>query len=72
MSIWEKLMFWVRESLLYAYLLGLYETLRWGSGMGMSHETNDDWTNAYGIGMNHAEWLTGESDIITPDPESEA
>jgi hypothetical protein len=67
MSIWKKLMFWVRESLIYAYWLGLYETLRWGSGMGMSHATNDDWTNAYGVGMNHAEWLTGDSEIYVPD-----
>lgn len=64
MSYWKKFAFYVRESLIYAYLLGLYETLRWGSGMGMSHNTNDSWTDWYGTGMNHAEWLTGESDIV--------
>ena len=49
-----------RNSHLYAFLLGLYETLRWGSGMGMSHETDDDWTDWYGQGMNVAEWIKGE------------
>ncbi len=48
-----NLMFNIRESLLYAYLLGVYETFRWGDGMGMTHITNGDWNDAYDAGMNH-------------------
>jgi hypothetical protein len=54
------MMYYIRESVIHAYLLGLYETLRWGSGSGMSHETNGNWNHAYDTGMNHAEWLKGE------------
>lgn len=56
---YNRLMFHVRESHTYAYLLGLYKTLRWGSDTGMSHETDHDWTDAYDTGMNHAEWIKG-------------
>lgn len=54
-----KIMFHIRESLAYAYLQGLYETLRWGNGSGRTHGTNILWTEAYEIGMNHADWLRG-------------
>lgn len=48
-----------RETLVYAYLIGLYERLRWGDGFGRSHATNGDWNEAYDTGANHADWLMG-------------
>lgn len=47
-----------RETLVYAYLVGLYERWRWGDGFGRSHETNDDWNEAYDSGANLADRLT--------------
>ena len=48
-----------RETILYAYLIGLYERFRWCDGFGRSHETNADWNEAYDKGANHADVLRG-------------
>lgn len=53
----SKLLSWWRETLLHAYLCGLYERTRWGDGFGRTHELNQDWNEAYDTGANHADWF---------------
>lgn len=47
----------IRDSRLYAYLLGFYERLRFGDGFGRSHQSNHDWNDAYDRGANLADWI---------------
>lgn len=51
--------FYIRETLTFAYLCGLYERARFGDGFGRSHATDDDWSEAYDHGANLADWFTG-------------
>ena len=55
----NRLMFHIRESLIYAYLCGLYEGLRYGPDIGRTHETNQDWNECYDTGQNHADFICG-------------
>lgn len=57
----SRLMFLLRETLVYAYLCGLYECLRYGPGLGRTHETNADWNFWYDTGMNHADFICGRT-----------
>ena len=50
-------MFYIRETLVYAYLCGLYERLRYGDAFGRTHDTNIDWNEAYDAGANLADKL---------------
>lgn len=54
-----SLMFHIRETLVYAYLCGLYECLVYGNESGRTHDTNADWNHWYDTGMNHADFLAG-------------
>lgn len=49
----------MKNTLMYAYLLGFYERLRWGDGFGRTHATNQDWNIAYDRGANLADALRG-------------
>lgn len=51
------IMFHVRESLIYAYVVGFYERARYGDGFGRTHDTNQSWNEAYDSGANLADKL---------------
>lgn len=53
----RTIMFYIRESLVYAYIIGFYERARYVDGFGRTHETNDDWNVAYDLGANLADYL---------------
>lgn len=48
-----------RDWLLVAFVLGLYERLRWGDGFGRTHATRQDWNESYDRGANVADWIVG-------------
>jgi len=50
---------YIRNTLVFAFLQGLFEQLRDGCG-GRTHPTSADWNEAYDRGMNLADWLRGE------------
>ena len=41
-----------------AFAQGCYERLTLGDAFGRTHETNQDWNEAYDRGANLADWLT--------------
>jgi len=43
-----------------AFLLGLFERLRWGDGFGRPHPINADWNEAYDRGANLADLIRGD------------
>lgn len=49
----------IRDTTAYAFILGLIE--HWNACGGRTHETNQDWNEAYDKGMNLADWLRGRS-----------
>jgi hypothetical protein len=51
----------IRNTLIYAYLLGAYERYKLGDGFGRTHKTNQDWNEAYDRGANLADRITGET-----------
>lgn len=48
----------MKNCIVYAFLLGLYERYRYGDGYGQTHATNQDWNEAYDRGANLADKLT--------------
>lgn len=52
-----RVIFAIRETIVFAYLCGLYERARYGDGYGRSHQTNEDWNEAYGHGANLADFF---------------
>ena len=44
----------MKDTLIFAFLQGLYERLKWGDGFGRTHATNQDWNEAYDRGANLA------------------
>lgn len=49
----------IKERTSFAYLQGLYERARYCDGFGRTHETNQDWNEAYDRGANLADRLMG-------------
>jgi hypothetical protein len=47
----------IRDSRPYAFVQGLVE--HWGGCGGRTHETNQDWNEAYDAGMNLADRIRG-------------
>ena len=47
------------DDLLFAWYQGFYERMTEGPNCGRTHETNEDWNEAYDEGMNEAEALDG-------------
>lgn len=47
----------MKESKVFAFLLGFWECLRWGAGCGRTHPINQGWNDAYDRGMTAAERL---------------
>ncbi len=47
----------IRDSRLYAYLLGFYERFRFGDAFGRTHESSCYWNDAYDRGANLADWI---------------
>lgn len=48
---------WIRNTKLFAFVQGTYETFRWGSSSGRTHPTDQGWNEAYDHGMNMGERL---------------
>lgn len=48
----------------YAWLEGLYERWTLGDGFGRSHETDDDWNEAYDSGANMADRLRKAQTVL--------
>lgn len=49
----------IRDSIPFAYAQGFWERLRLGDAFGRTHETNQDWNEAYDRGANLADALRG-------------
>ncbi len=47
----------IRDSRPYAFVLGLYERLRFGDSFGRTHESDAGWNDAYDRGANLADWI---------------
>lgn len=54
------MMYAIRETTLYAYLCGFFERLQ-SDAFGRTHETNQDWNDAYDSGRELAARLFGEA-----------
>lgn len=48
----------MRNTLIYAWLVGFLDRLP-NDSCGRTHETSQDWNEAYDRGRNVAEWFTG-------------
>ncbi len=48
----------IRNSLAYAFAQGFWERLREGDSFGRTHESNQDWNEAYDRGANAADAIT--------------
>lgn len=48
-----------RDFTLFAFLQGFWERLTLGDAFGRTHETNQDWNEAYDRGANLADWVKG-------------
>lgn len=51
---------WIRNTHLFTFLQGFYETFRWGSRSCRTHPIDQDCNEAYDQEMNFAEFLKGE------------
>ena len=49
----------IRDTQLFAFLQGFYERLWLGDAFGRTHETSQDWNEAYDQGANLADCLRG-------------
>jgi hypothetical protein len=53
----------MRDTLIFAYAQGFWERLTLGDAFGRTHETNQDWNEAYDAGANLADRLTFWRDV---------
>ena len=49
----------IKDTPIYAFMLGFYERLRWADGFGRTHATNNDWNDSYDKGANLSDSFTG-------------
>ena len=47
----------IRDTVIFAWLQGLWERLTQGDSFGRTHETNQGWNEAYDFGANFADWI---------------
>jgi hypothetical protein len=47
----------IRNTLIYAYVIGFCERLRFGDGFGRTHPHSGDWNEAYDRGANLADLI---------------
>lgn len=52
---------WLRDTHIFAYWQGFWERLTLGDSFGRTHETDQDWNEAYDRGANLADKLKGEN-----------
>lgn len=52
---------YTRNAHWFAFAQGFYERARWGDGFGRTHDTDQDWNEAYDNGANLADRIKGNA-----------